>query len=246
MLRWIDKSNGGGEMSSFWKRIFRAAAVPLVRRLNAFTRSIVEQDLPRFGNQPRNLRIELPRRVFEPQCMLIGDDVCIGPNSLLVAQTHYPTDVMRHPYIEQPLQRFEPRIVIGNRVVATGGLTLSAMRDITIEDDVMFAANVLVADGSHGYANANEPYKYQRMFRIAPVRIKRGCWIGQNAVIQPGVTIGELSIIGANSVVTHDIPPRSIAIGAPARVVKRWDAATQSWCAPEAKYLAVPKVEKAS
>jgi acetyltransferase-like isoleucine patch superfamily enzyme len=67
------------------------------------------------------------------------------------------------------------------------------------------------------------------MFRIAPIVIKRGCWIGQNVVIMPGVTIGELSIIGANSVVTGNIPPRSIAVGAPARVIKTWDAASRAW-----------------
>jgi acetyltransferase-like isoleucine patch superfamily enzyme len=67
------------------------------------------------------------------------------------------------------------------------------------------------------------------MFRIAPIVIKRGCWIGQNVVVMPGVTIGELSIIGANSVVIGNIPPRSIAVGAPARVIKTWDATARAW-----------------
>lgn len=200
---------------------------------------MIEGDLPRFANEPRNLRIELPRRLFEPHCMFIGDDVTIGPGSLLVAQTHYPTDVMRHPAIDQPLQRFTPTITIGNRVTATGALTLAAMQSITIEDDVMFAANVLVADGLHGYQDADTPYKYQRMFRIAPIVIKRGSWIGQNVVVMPGVTIGELAIIGANSVVTCDVPARAIAAGNPARVTKRWDAAMRQWRPAEAGYADV-------
>lgn len=211
------------------KRIVRAAAAPLARRLHAFTESVIAADLPRFANQPRNLHIELPRRLFEAHCMFFGDDVTIGPGSLLVAQTYYPTQVMRHPYIDYPVQRFSPRIVVGNRVVATGMLTLAAMQEITIEDDVMFASNVMVSDGLHGFEHANEPYKYQRMFRIAPVAIKRGSWIGQNVVILPGVTIGELAIIGANSVVTRDVPARSIAVGNPARVIKRWDERGQQW-----------------
>ena len=85
----------------------------------------------------------------------------------------------------------------------------------------------------HGFETANEPYKYQKMWKIAPVLVKRGCWIGQNVVIMPGVTVGELSIIGANSVVTKSIPARCIAIGAPARVVKTWDEPTQAWIAVE-------------
>lgn len=216
-------------MRSWLKGIARTALAPFARRLYSFSQSLAEADLPQFANSPKNLRIELPRRIFEPHCMHFGDHVSIGPNSLLVAQTHYPTKTMRHPSRPQSLQRFHPRIEIGARVVATGGLTLSALKEIIVEEDVMFAANVFVSDGMHGFEHANEPYKYQRMFRIAPVRIKRGCWIGQNAVILPGVTVGELSIIGANSVVTHDVPPRSIVVGVPARVVKRWDSQAQAW-----------------
>ena len=62
-----------------------------------------------------------------------------------------------------------------------------------IEDDVMFAANVIVMDALHGFENASVPYKYQPMWRAAPVRIGKGCWIAQNVVVMPGVSIGELS-----------------------------------------------------
>lgn len=222
-------------MRTRFKRLVRTLAVPLVRRVHAYMQSIIEADLPRFANQPRNLRIELPRRICEPQCIYFGDDVQIGPGSLLLGQTCYPTAAMMHPDVERPPQVFSPKIVIGNRVTATGGLTLAAMQEIIIEDDVMFASNVLVADGVHGYENANVPYKCQRMFRIAPIVIKRGSWIGQNVVVMPGVTIGELAIVGANSVVTRDIPPRSIAVGSPARVTKRWDPAIQRWCSVRGK-----------
>ncbi len=222
-------------MRARWKQLARRAARPAARRLYAFVRSVIEEEsLPRFGNEPRNLRIELPRRLSGTEYMYIGDDVKIGPGSLLVAQTTYPSGWMRHPHIDHPVQHFSPRLVIGNRVTATGGLTLSAKQEITIEDDVMFASNVLVEDASHGYATAEEPYKYQPLTRLAPVKIKRGSWIGQNAVILPGVTIGEFAIVGANSVVTRDVPARSIVAGSPARVVKYWDAAARTWRRPHA------------
>lgn len=211
------------------KHVLRAWVAAFFRRLHALSERFAEADLPPFANHPKNLRIEMPRRLSETQRMHVGDDVAIGPGSFLVAQTCYPSEVMQHPGAPVPLQRFEPTIVIGNRVTATGALTLSAMQKIVIEDDVMFASNVIVMDGLHGFQNADEAYKYQPMWRIAPVVIGRGCWIAQNVVIMSGVTIGELSIIGANSVVTHSIPARSIAFGNPARVVKRWNGRSQRW-----------------
>jgi acetyltransferase-like isoleucine patch superfamily enzyme len=191
--------------------------------------AFAEEDLPRFANNPKNLKIELPRRIYDAHLIHIGDNVSIGPGALLVPQTLYPTSVMSHPEKNHDVQTFDPRIVIGNRVTSTGMLTVTALQEVTIEDDVMFALNVLISDGVHGFENANEPYKYQEMWKITPVVIKRGCWIGQNVVIMPGVTVGEMSIIGANSVVTGSIPDRCIAVGAPARVIKKWDEDTRKW-----------------
>ncbi len=211
------------------KRGLRRLRKTIARGVFGYLRTAFENDLPQFSNSPKNLRIELPRRIASPECFWFGDDVSIGPGSFLVGQTYYPSEVMRHPTREQRLQRFDPRIVIGHRVTATGGLTLAALRSITIEDDVMIAGNVFISDGSHGFEDVDMPYKYQPMGRIAPVTIKRGCWIGQNVSIMPGVTIGEMAIIGANSVVTRDVPARSIAAGTPARVLKRWDPSTRTW-----------------
>jgi acetyltransferase-like isoleucine patch superfamily enzyme len=190
---------------------------------------LAETDLPSFANNPKNLKIELPRRLFDTHRISIGDDVSIGPGAMLVPQVRYPSSVMRHPEKQLYVHTFDSRIVIGNRVTSSGMLTIAAIHKVTIEDDVMFASNVLISDGMHGYENANEPYKYQMMWKIAPVVVKHGCWIGQNVVIMPGVTVGELSIIGANSVVTKSIPARCIAIGSPARVVKEWDAQERRW-----------------
>ena len=197
--------------------------------------ALAEADLPGFANNPKNLKIELPRRLFDTHRISIGDDVSIGPGAMLVPQVRYPSSVMRHPEKNIPEQTFDSRIIIGNRVTSSGMLTIAAIQKVTIEDDVMFALNVLISDGMHGFENANEPYKYQKMWKIAPVVIKRGCWIGQNVVIMPGVTVGELSIIGANSVVTKSIPARSIAIESPARVVKEWDAHEGSWITVDPK-----------
>lgn len=203
----------------------KSIAVRLLRRVEDWA----NEDLPRFANTPIGLTIERPRRIFSPDRMYIGNDVHFGPGAFLVAQTTYPTEVMQDPSKHHEIQRFEPRIYIGHRVTSSGGLTIAALGQVTIEDDVMMASNVYISDGQHGFQNANEPFKYQRMWRIAPVLIRRGCWIGQNVVITSGVTIGEFSIIGANSVVTKSIPAHSIAVGSPARVVKTWDDSARRW-----------------
>lgn len=216
-------------MRAFIKRLLRPLVRRIARRLQEIAERAAEEELPRFANHPSNLRIELPRRIYDADRMQIGDDVTIGPGSLLVAQVHYPTEVMQDRDNPRPVVRYEPAIAIGNRVTSTGGLTVSAVHEVVIEDDVMFAANVFVADHLHGLGRANEPYKYQPLGEIAAVRIGRGSWIGQNVVILPGVTIGELSVVGANSVVTRSIPSRCVAVGVPARVIKRWDDINGCW-----------------
>lgn len=188
----------------------------------------------RFGNKPKNLSISKPRSVRNPSRIFFGDDVHLGPGSILKAITATGA-LMKHPEGKHVEQTFDSKIVIGHRVSATGGLHVAAHSQITIEDDVMLASNVFMADALHGYEHANLPYKYQGMVNVAPIRIKQGSWIGQNVVIMPGVTIGELAIVGANSVVTSDIPDRCIAVGAPARVIKSWDEDSQAWVAVKSR-----------
>ena len=221
----------------FKKKINRIARKFIVKTgisIQERQHDIARITLPRFGNSPRNLRIDFPRNIVNPDRIFLGNDVFLGPGSLLVALTSYPGPLMRDPNRKQSTQSFKSKIVIGDRVTSTAGLQVIAHSEILIEDDVLFATNINITDGLHGYRNANEPYKYQGIFKIAPIVIKRGSWIGQNVVIMPGVTIGELSIIGANSVVTKSVPDKCIAVGSPAKVIKRWEESSHRWIsAPE-------------
>ena len=190
---------------------------------------IAVKTLPKFGNDPKNLRIDFPRRIKNPERIFFGDNVMFGPCSFLFALTHYQGVSMQNPERKQKQQIFDSKIEIGHRVTATGALQIASQSEIKIEDDVMFASNVFINDAMHGYKNAIDPYKYQKSCQIKPILIKRGSWIGQNVVILPGVTIGELSIIGANSVVTKSIPKQCIAFGSPARIIKKWNTNAQKW-----------------
>jgi acetyltransferase-like isoleucine patch superfamily enzyme len=211
------------------RKLYRKLLIKLGLQLRKVDSEIARITLPTFGNTPKNLRIDLPRDIVNPDRIFLGDDIWLGPGTLLMALTRYPGPALRHPDIEQSSQSFRSKISIGNRVTSTARLQIAAHSEITIEDDTMFASNINITDGLHGYIHANEPYKYQEIFNIAPIVIKRGSWIGQNVVIMPGVTIGKLSIIGSNSVVTKSVPDRSIAVGNPARVIKRWEESTQCW-----------------
>ncbi len=191
--------------------------------------TVARKLLPRFANTPKNVNIDLPRNIVNPSRIFLGNDIYLGPNSLLIALTGYPGPTMQHPEKKGMTQHFDSKISIGNRVTSTGQLQVAAMSEIIIEDDVMFATNVNITDGFHGYTRIDEPYKYQEIINISSIIIKRGCWIGQNVVIFPGVTIGEMSIIGANSVVTKSIPERCIAVGSPAKVIKKWDKEEEDW-----------------
>ena len=188
--------------------------------------------LPTFANEPQGFEMRSPRSLVHPERMTVGTDVKLGPNSELKCNTRYPGGWMRHPDGAHVTQTFEPRLTIGDRVTATASLQVIAFSSVIIEDDVMFAANVFVADGSHAFASPDVPYKFQGVGDPAPVRIGRGAWIGQNAVITPGVTIGEMAIVGANSVVTRDVEPRTIVGGAPARVVRVWNEERRAWVVP--------------
>jgi acetyltransferase-like isoleucine patch superfamily enzyme len=211
------------------RRLSRSIATELGILIYQVNARIAFRTLPKFGNTPKDLVIELPRRINNPQCIFLGDNVRLGPGTLLNPVRRYPSIWVKHSEKDYKVQEFSPRITIGNRVTATGNLTIGAAREVIIEDDVLFASNVTILDNFHGYENPDEPYKYQPLLRIIPVLIRKGCWIGENVVILPGVTIGEMTIIGANSVVTKSIPDQCIAVGAPARISKKWDRATRQW-----------------
>ena len=215
------------------KRISTKVLIKLGVRLQALNFQISEASLPQFANNPKNLVVELPRRLANTKRIYMGDDIWIGPDCLIMAITEYPTKPMQNPKDRKTNQTFDPIIRIGNRVTATGGLQIAAHKEITIEDDVMFASNINITDGLHGYEDANEPYKYKNISKISPITIKRGCWIGQNVVILPGVSIGEFAIIGSNSIVTKSIPGKCIAVGSPTKVIKKWDGVKKTWVSAE-------------
>ena len=112
-------------------------------------------------------------------------------------------------------------ISIGDRASFAGMCVLSAVSSIRIGDDVSVARGVYVADHAHAYDQVGVPIQYQGVTGIAPIEIADGAWLGENAVVLPGVRIGRGAVVSANSVVTRDVPDDAVVAGSPARVIRR-------------------------
>lgn len=122
-------------------------------------------------------------------------------------------------WIEQPFHaNFGGKhVFMGNGVYANFNLTLVDDGNIYIGDNVMFGPNVTVVTAAHPVESS---LRSRAMQFNREVRIERNAWIGAGAVILPGVTVGENSVVGAGSVVTRDIPANSVAYGDPCRVAR--------------------------
>lgn len=130
---------------------------------------------------------------------------------------------------------YNPVIDIGDGVTCSQSVHIAANRSVTIADGVLFGSKVHVTDHSHGsYSGAVQDHPAIPPARrvLAPgraVRIERNVWLGDGVVVLPGVTIGEGCVIGANSVVSHSLPPHVVAVGSPAIPIKRYDAESRLW-----------------
>ena len=111
------------------------------------------------------------------------------------------------------------KLQVGDRVIFGHHCTVAARESILIGDDCMFAEMVSIRDHDHAFGNPTRPYREQG-FVSAPVRIGRNVWLGGKVTVCKGVSIGDNSVIGANAVVTRDIPANTVAVGIPARVIR--------------------------
>ena len=140
----------------------------------------------------------------------VGSTITIGNNCKFLSSSRYNYRGINHCCIIQTGSQ-KASISIGNNC-GFSGCSIVADLDVKIGNNVMVGTNSTIGDrDDHTEIYATNP---------KPVIIKDGVWIGMNCIILKGVTIGENSIIGAGSVVTHDIPANVIAAGVPARKIK--------------------------
>lgn len=109
---------------------------------------------------------------------------------------------------------------IGEFVTLRRLLTIHARQRVEIGDHSRIGEMVTIRDHNH-YSELPDAPGSKKGFHCAPVIIGRNVWIGVKATITPGVTIGDHAIVGANAVVTRDVPPACVVAGVPARIVRR-------------------------
>lgn len=124
-----------------------------------------------------------------------------------------------------------PNICIGNRCYIGFGFSALASSDakIIIGDDVLIASNVTITNENHGMNPESDTAYMNQDLESDDVTIGDGCWIGEKVTVLPGSHIGKKCIIGANAVVLGNIPDYSIAVGIPARVVKKYNFELHNW-----------------
>jgi acetyltransferase-like isoleucine patch superfamily enzyme len=117
-------------------------------------------------------------------------------------------------------------VIIGDRTKI--GLSNTIIGPVTIGNDIRLAQNITLSGLNHNYQDVNTPIHVQGV-NTSPIVIEDETWIGANVVVLAGVKVGRHSIIAAGSVVTKDIPAYSVAVGNPARVVKKYNPETKIW-----------------
>ena len=125
--------------------------------------------------------------------------------------------------------RNETRIKIGDNTGIQYRFTILAGSDVIIGRDVAIASDVFLSSGNHGIdPECNIAYGCQP-YLGTPIKIEDGAWLGEKVTVLSGVTIGKKSIIGSGGVVTRDIPAYCVAVGNPARVIKKYNFHTHQW-----------------
>lgn len=148
-----------------------------------------------------------PQVIFNEHAISIGEDTIIGPRCSLTVGMAPGQELLAATMLQ-----------IGDRCVIGRGCSIAAHLEVVIADDVYFGPNVFVTDQNHGNDEPGVPIGRQTQGE-RPVAIGARSWLATGVIVTPGVTIGTDVTVGANSVVTHDLPDGCVAVGAPARVV---------------------------
>jgi acetyltransferase-like isoleucine patch superfamily enzyme len=168
-----------------------------------------------FAHTGRDVSIHFPCTLHRPSASQIrlGDSVIIGKDSLLYIVADEVDEV---------------KLAIDDNCVFGARSVISAKNLIHIERDVITGTSVLIQDHQHTHQDLDIPIRDQGVTSGGRIRIERGCWIGQGAIIvcnEGEMVIGHNSVIGANAVVARSLPPHSVVVCNPSIVLKQFDRA---------------------
>lgn len=162
----------------------------------------------------KSVVIKSPLRIFKQQYISIGNYTVIGYKTWLGATNSTGNE--------------DCELIIGSNCAIGNFNHIYATKRVKIGDSVLTADKVYISDNIHGYENTTCPIKDQNIVQKNEVEIGEESWIGENVCII-GASVGKHCVIGANSVVTKDIPAYCIAVGSPAKVIKTFNIKTKTW-----------------
>jgi acetyltransferase-like isoleucine patch superfamily enzyme len=202
------------------------ATIPVPRMLKPAGRLLYELrfHIPALWRQAKSLIYTTP--IFWCRCESVGKhlQLCALPQVSGHTLLYIGDDVRFSGSIAISSGRFNdrPTLRIGNRAFLGHNVSIVCNREVVIEDDVLIGGNCKISDYD-GHAVSFEKRLSSALpeaEEMQPIRICQGAWIGAGTSILKGVTIGAGGVVGADSVVTHDVPPYCVVAGSPARVVK--------------------------
>lgn len=172
---------------------------------------------PMFGRLGKGTALRKPLLILNPQYMQIGEHVLIREGARLEA-------VVSNPH--KP-----PALVIGDHAHIEQNVHIICHRRVLIGANVTITGNCAIVDVTHPYWDVHDPRRIGERIQDEDsyVEIQEGAFLGMGVVVLPNVVIGRRAVIGANSVVTCDIPEYCVAAGAPARVLRRYDPQSGEW-----------------
>lgn len=139
-------------------------------------------------------------------------------------EMHFNARVQCIDYFQPTDQHFKPRLILHDHVVVQAMCHIGCIDRVEIGEWSTMGARCYITDHTHGGTSREElllPPRKRPLVSRGPVKIGKYVHLGEGVCVMPGVTIGDYSVIGAGSVVTHDIPPFCVAVGSPAKVIKQ-------------------------
>ena len=199
----------------YFMRLCHFLLVPSLLRRIASIRTVVYSlwISSEFGSCGEHCSFNGFRFLKDPQNVYLGSYIFFGKSVIVETYDHYLND------------DFCPNIKIGDYSLLGDHCHITCVNRIEIGNHVIFGRYVFITDNSHGKSEAKDmivPPLQRHLYSKGPVIIEDNVWIGEKVTILPNVRIGYGSIIGANSVITKNVPKLSIVVGNPQRVIKQF------------------------
>lgn len=169
----------------------------------------------KFGSFGPGSMIMPPARVQASECIYIGSHVSVHEHSWLCV-------------VPQP-GAAKPRLEIGDGTSLNRFVKIVCAGSVIIGGECLIGDHVFIGDTEYRHDDPGVPIARQPLAAPRPVVIGFGSHIGFRAIIKPGVTLGEHAYVGAGAVVIEDVPDRTVVVGDPARVIRRWDPESKVW-----------------